>query len=219
MPSQPGTPIGTALNSPIDHRASHPEAPIRYRIEECRRTLIVDSTIPPGEWDPQALKDIFKLADIPAGEPLNATGHSQVYPGGSTICHSKSEIRIVEDNSSRSSPENTLSPPRGEFGSHSPQEMYPTFPKTVTGSGQTSSPIRRQGSPWTPSQTRPRILFYHSHNPHYGFTNFSPHAVEYKGKIYPTSEHLFQSFKVRHFCFAILTKKGLDICHVVRTQA
>ncbi|KAF9001576.1 hypothetical protein BDQ17DRAFT_1358450 [Cyathus striatus] len=42
---------------------------------------------------------------------------------------------------------------------------------------------------------RPRILFYHKHDPHYGFTNFSPHSVYYKGKKYPTSEHLFQSFK------------------------
>ncbi|KAF9444466.1 DUF1768-domain-containing protein, partial [Macrolepiota fuliginosa MF-IS2] len=42
---------------------------------------------------------------------------------------------------------------------------------------------------------RPQILFYHKHDPHYGFTNFSPHPVKYKGKVYPTSEHLFQSFK------------------------
>ncbi|KIK57331.1 hypothetical protein GYMLUDRAFT_172805 [Collybiopsis luxurians FD-317 M1] len=42
---------------------------------------------------------------------------------------------------------------------------------------------------------RPRILFYHKHNPHYGFTNFSSHPVVYHGKRYPTSEHLFQSFK------------------------
>ena len=42
---------------------------------------------------------------------------------------------------------------------------------------------------------RPRILFYHKHQPHYGFTNFSSHPVKYEGKVYPTSEHLFQSFK------------------------
>ena len=44
--------------------------------------------------------------------------------------------------------------------------------------------------------SRPKILFYHKHEPHYGFTNFSPHPVMYRGKRYPTSEHLFQSFKV-----------------------
>ncbi|KAI6167259.1 hypothetical protein EDD17DRAFT_1687056 [Pisolithus thermaeus] len=40
-----------------------------------------------------------------------------------------------------------------------------------------------------------RILFYHAHDPYYGFTNFSSDPVEYHGKIYPTSEHLFQSLK------------------------
>jgi len=46
------------------------------------------------------------------------------------------------------------------------------------------------------SPIKRRILFYHKHQPYYGFTNFSPHPVKYKGKQYPTSEHLFQSFKV-----------------------
>ncbi|KAL1740309.1 hypothetical protein HDZ31DRAFT_68060 [Schizophyllum fasciatum] len=40
-----------------------------------------------------------------------------------------------------------------------------------------------------------RILFYHKHDPHYGFTNFSDHPVTYQGKVYPTSEHLFQALK------------------------
>ncbi|KAF8449240.1 hypothetical protein L210DRAFT_3369831, partial [Boletus edulis BED1] len=40
-----------------------------------------------------------------------------------------------------------------------------------------------------------RILFYHVRDPYYGFTNFSPDVVEYRGKQYPTSEHLFQSLK------------------------
>ncbi|KAG9030062.1 hypothetical protein FRB95_004596 [Tulasnella sp. JGI-2019a] len=39
------------------------------------------------------------------------------------------------------------------------------------------------------------ILFYEITEPYYGFTNFSPHEVEFKGKVYPTSEHLFQSLK------------------------
>lgn len=38
-----------------------------------------------------------------------------------------------------------------------------------------------------------KILFYHAHDPHYGFTNFSSDPIEYNGKKYPTSEHLFQS--------------------------
>jgi len=45
------------------------------------------------------------------------------------------------------------------------------------------------------SSSRNRVLFYHKDDPHYGFTNFSAHPVIYNGKRYPTSEHLFQSFK------------------------
>ena len=52
----------------------------------------------------------------------------------------------------------------------------------------------------SPTSTRNRpILFYHKHEPHYGFTNFSNHAVKYEGRVYPTSEHLFQSLKVCAF--------------------
>lgn len=47
----------------------------------------------------------------------------------------------------------------------------------------------------TAKRTPQRILFYHAHDPYYGFTNFSSDPVEYHGKIYPTSEHLFQSLK------------------------
>ncbi|KAF9245398.1 hypothetical protein BU15DRAFT_41154, partial [Melanogaster broomeanus] len=39
------------------------------------------------------------------------------------------------------------------------------------------------------------ILFYEKGQPYYEFTNFSPHDVMYKGKRYPTSEHLFQASK------------------------
>lgn len=64
-------------------------------------------------------------------------------------------------------------------------------------------PSRSRGSPRTPVSPfrRQRILFYHKHNPHYGFTNFSAHPVQYKGKTYPTSEHLFQSMKVSTSAF------------------
>ena len=64
----------------------------------------------------------------------------------------------------------------------------------------TPSPISKRfsrSSQYPPSPARPRaILFYHKHEPHYGFTNFSNHAVKYDGRVYPTSEHLFQSLKV-----------------------
>jgi hypothetical protein len=57
--------------------------------------------------------------------------------------------------------------------------------------------ISRRFSKSSPAQGRSRaILFYHKHEPHYGFTNFSNHAVKYENRVYPTSEHLFQSLKV-----------------------
>ena len=44
---------------------------------------------------------------------------------------------------------------------------------------------------------RKEIKFYHKGRPYYEFTNFAPYDVIHKGKRYPTSEHLFQAFKVR----------------------
>ncbi|KIJ60140.1 hypothetical protein HYDPIDRAFT_32561 [Hydnomerulius pinastri MD-312] len=47
-----------------------------------------------------------------------------------------------------------------------------------------------------PRRRQNKILFYEKGKPYYEFTNFSPHDVLYNGKKYPTSEHLFQSFKI-----------------------
>ncbi|KIJ12038.1 hypothetical protein PAXINDRAFT_83502 [Paxillus involutus ATCC 200175] len=70
------------------------------------------------------------------------------------------------------------------------------------GGGGWSSPPPRlhstslEGSTKQKQEQPPRrILFYHVNDPYYGFTNFSPDPVEYQGKRYPTSEHLFQSLK------------------------
>ena len=47
------------------------------------------------------------------------------------------------------------------------------------------------------SHQRPRISFFHKHDPHRGFVDFSAHSVVYERRRYPTSELRFQSFKVR----------------------
>jgi hypothetical protein len=57
----------------------------------------------------------------------------------------------------------------------------------------------------TPRRKHPKISFYDKKKPYYEFTNFSPHDVLYKGKRYPTSEHLFQAFKV---CVFLVSKFG-----------
>ena len=66
----------------------------------------------------------------------------------------------------------------------------PVIPGITTNVAHVSNRSRKN------SCQRLRILFYHKHEPYYGFTNFSAHPVMYEGKMYSTSEHLFQSFKV-----------------------
>ncbi|KAI0695390.1 hypothetical protein BC835DRAFT_954760 [Cytidiella melzeri] len=104
--------------------------------------------------------------------------------------------RSLEVFTSGSQPSQALpSPSRTRRGRISSPQLSPISPRPL---------VARNTPPTTPAsslrQTRtpvapPRILFYHKHHPHYGFTNFSPHPVMYEGKRYPTSEHLFQSFK------------------------
>lgn len=74
------------------------------------------------------------------------------------------------------------------FTAHS---SLPVVPGVTATSGMGLRKLLRK-SP----NSRPKILFYDKDEPYYGFTNFSPHPVTYRGKSYPTSEHLFQSFKV-----------------------
>jgi len=40
------------------------------------------------------------------------------------------------------------------------------------------------------------ILFYGQNNPYGYFSNFSPHPVVIRAKIYPTTEHFFQAMKM-----------------------
>jgi ribA/ribD-fused uncharacterized protein len=42
---------------------------------------------------------------------------------------------------------------------------------------------------------RTRIRFYRVNEPYGAFSNFSPHPVELKGRVWPTSEHYFQAQK------------------------
>ncbi|KIJ66838.1 hypothetical protein HYDPIDRAFT_108754 [Hydnomerulius pinastri MD-312] len=60
-----------------------------------------------------------------------------------------------------------------------------------------TAPVAPMGASIAPFKTSrtPPILFYEKSAPFYEFTNFSAHDIQYKGKRYPTSEHLFQSFK------------------------
>ncbi|KIJ65304.1 hypothetical protein HYDPIDRAFT_167522 [Hydnomerulius pinastri MD-312] len=87
---------------------------------------------------------------------------------------------------------------RGYLSDDDKVQFTQTSLKVVKEGGRPSPPPRpHSASPEGSSkqQTQKRILFYHAHDPYYGFTNFSSDPVEYQGKRYPTSEHLFQSLK------------------------
>ena len=48
-------------------------------------------------------------------------------------------------------------------------------------------------------ETEERILFYSRQQSHYNLTNYSSHSIIYQNQAYPTSEHLFQAFKVSYW--------------------
>ncbi|KAG9022910.1 hypothetical protein FRB95_013992 [Tulasnella sp. JGI-2019a] len=104
------------------------------------------------------------------------------------------------------SPQYSQRPP--QYTHRTPQYDYRTGPQYDhrTPQCEQRTPQCEQSAPqydqWTPQYERgtpahpPTIYFYERHQPYYGFTNFSPYEVRYKGKVYPTSEHLFQAMKV-----------------------
>ncbi|KAG6373331.1 hypothetical protein JVT61DRAFT_6474 [Boletus reticuloceps] len=84
-------------------------------------------------------------------------------------------------------PNNSYLKPSSRSVSSSTDADYPPLTAPV-------APVGASVAPFRTSKTAP-ILFYDKNDPFYEFTNFSPHDVIYKGKRYPTSEHLFQAFK------------------------
>jgi diaminohydroxyphosphoribosylaminopyrimidine deaminase/5-amino-6-(5-phosphoribosylamino)uracil reductase len=165
--------------------------PVQYRIEERKRTVYVTSDVAPTEWDQGSLETIFTLAEGAQSEQhVGDNGEDRSRRTRSLV---ETQITITEDESIDTSYDARdtslsprLSPNRSRKSGHSSSGLQ----VTKSTSNIPDSPRR------SPLQARPRILFYHRADPHYGFTNFSPHPVMYKGKRYPTSEHLFQSFKV-----------------------
>ncbi|KAF8072199.1 hypothetical protein FPV67DRAFT_1411910 [Lyophyllum atratum] len=149
---------------------SKPQAAQQFRYENRRSALIVESDRP---LSPTYLSKIFTLPEV-------AEGMSQ------------------DDVSLPTSP---IQPNQGLADGQTSRASSRTshYRKSHRGSDFLSSPKSESPSgspdPHKSPRQRPKVLFYHKHDPHYGFTNFSEHHVKYKGKTYPTSEHLFQSFK------------------------
>jgi diaminohydroxyphosphoribosylaminopyrimidine deaminase/5-amino-6-(5-phosphoribosylamino)uracil reductase len=159
------------------------KGPVQYRIEERSRTVYVSSDVHPSQWE-HRLDQIFSLA-----EESGAMSQTDAPFTGSIS--TEGQVLVTEESANMGVPEG-----RTQSRSTSYRSRRSEFMPGLTSGTHTDSP--RRSSPRT--MVPPRILFYHKHDPHYGFTNFSEHPVTYKGKRYPTSEHLFQSFKVGISC-------------------
>jgi len=179
-PTVTNTPTKTTL--PIPQAAS---SPVQYRIEERRRTIYLTSSLPPGEWDSKALGELLSLPEIPDEQGAQSDGRAQRERRAKSL--SENDLVVLRDNSVQKSKDVPGNSPRSlRHGRHL------GIPK---GGGSSSTPTTPTGTIRAGLPRTHRILFYHRHDPHYGFTNFSPHPVVFNGKKYPTSEHLFQSFK------------------------
>ena len=164
--------------------------PVQYRIEERSRTVYVTSDVCPSQWEQHSLDQIFSLTEESGStSQVDAQISSALTVETRVSGAEDAGIVVVPEGRARSVRNGSHRSRRSEFMSSPKSSIHPL-----------DSP--RRVSPRT--LVRPRILFYHKHDPHYGFTNFSDHHVVYKGKKYPTSEHLFQSFKVS-VCHGYLT--------------
>jgi hypothetical protein len=177
------------------------KGPVQYRIEERSRTVYVTSDVSPSQWE-QSFDQIFSLAEE------SETTQDAHFTGPLSA---EAQALTSEDLANTSVPEARAQSSRSTNYRSRRSEFMP-----VAALG-TYSDSPRRSSPRT--MVRPRILFYHKHDPHYGFTNFSDHPVVYKGKRYPTSEHLFQSFKVSISCDVWTTCSLLLFNHSSRTIA
>ncbi|TFK36682.1 hypothetical protein BDQ12DRAFT_237196 [Crucibulum laeve] len=191
----------TILTSPPAGTASLPsfgsctspttKQPVQYRIEERKRTVYVTSDVSPSQWDPHSLNTIFSLAEAPENDHVDSGGQPPVRRTRSLV---ETQVLVMEDNSNNNPQVMSDTSPRMSTyrSSQRPNSKDTSSLRAYNPNNPFDTPSR--GSPRN-SPIRPRILFYHKHDPHYGFTNFSAHPVIYKGRKYPTSEHLFQSFK------------------------
>jgi hypothetical protein len=121
---------------------------------------------------------------------VQMSGQMVVHGGGQFEDDHRGRPRRSSD-AKRPNPVQSGPPPKPAYSTPSSPAQIPVIPGFTTSGGMGIRNLLRKSS-----RDRPKILFYHKHEPYYGFTNFSPHPVTYEEKVYPTSEHLFQAFKV-----------------------
>lgn len=145
--------------------------------------------------------DLFQTSRVGTTEPQSLRKHDRIKrrfeedrgylsdDGKVSVPHSSLQASKTDTN--------PVLPPRALHASHSSHAS----PTQHLSSSPHPSPVITHPSPSSgptiPSEKPKKILFYHANDPYYGFTNFSSDPIQYNGKTYPTSEHLFQSMKVR----------------------
>lgn len=188
--------VSWKVRNPGEGRSTAEDGAVEYVVEERRRTYYVKSTLPPDQWDKETLQSIMASPDERGSAPAATFRRTQ----SCTLSGTKIE-EMEEETDTPSLPKNNSDSP-----SQAPTPTMPLFPRTNRPESYPGTPTKLRKSPPPPPPINPRgdqdghprrkIYFYHKNDPHYGFTNFSDHPVRYKGREYPTSEHLFQSFKV-----------------------
>lgn len=196
-PTVVATPLpGHAPASPTASSSSGRQAPVQYRIEERHRTVYITSDQPPESWDQQSITQLLQQADYQgAGDTLSPNINPPVVRRNkSSNGAGEPQIIVIDDPTAAAT-----SPRRRNPSLPDPSRIstyyYPHSPKMPKSPQPGPVDLVRKSPRASPM--RQKILFYHKNDPYYGFTNFSAHPVIHKGKSYPTSEHLFQSFKVR----------------------
>ncbi|KAK2460259.1 hypothetical protein APHAL10511_007648 [Amanita phalloides] len=184
------SPASTASSLPLSPTTSSKRG-VQYRIEERTRTVYVTSDDDPTKWDQQSITNILRVTEVSDADQSDSS-HSR-------LSIKRSSSQPLEPPSPADTTKSSASSPESRTTNKSQRRetrIGTTLQIPSPHSAPSVSPIRLSSQR---SYERPKVLFYHKEDPYYGFTNFSPHPVIYKGKKYPTSEHLFQSFKFHDY--------------------
>jgi hypothetical protein len=180
------SPPSTTSSLPLSPTIPRKSGPVQYRIEERTRTVYVTSDEDLSKWDQRSITNLLRVTE------LSDTNQENTYPIKRSSSQPLDPLTPVDKPKSSASTPDSKDFPRTTNKSQRYETKSLQIPSPHAAP---PSPIRISAQR-SRSYERPKVLFYHKHDPYYGFTNFSSHPVVYKGKKYPTSEHLFQSFKV-----------------------
>ena len=193
------SPFQTHRNSNMHQRPT--DSPVSQSYRQIERTTSRDHTTDPNTRPPRQRARSNSTPDKRLSTPSHTTidrkhqDRNTWSSGSPTIQRSPSTSQRTSSIAGRNQSQTNLQLHRSPSNSPTAPANIQRTPSNLPTHGSPAISRRFSKSSSAPARPRP-VLFYHKHEPHYGFTNFSNHAVKYDGKVYPTSEHLFQSFKV-----------------------